>query len=429
MSELLTRLFECTVCSGVLFGVYAVLLDRRVPFCWCRAYLLAAVGCTFLIPLLQIPVWPAPALVADPFAVPATSGGGVTATVPAGNRWADALRLLGLAGSLVVLVPALCQILLLRRLRRHGRAVRMEAGYTLVYTSDHIGACSFFRTIYVWQGTPADELSVILLHETSHLRHHHSAECLVMEAAKALMWWNPFLWLLADRLHEVEEFEADSDVLRGGCGLQRYEQLILKQTLGYGPDIANGLRTSKTKKRFMMMTNNKTTHRHGLLRLAGVLPALAGLLCAFSFTTRAAVSADPAVSAGSAGPAVSTVGTVGTQEPEGEKVMPRYHDGDLENFVLWAMKVVRFPKEMIEQGVDAKVVASFTIDKDGTLGNIEILSSPNELLSAEVRRVLESSDRWTPGMEDGKPVAVRFVLPFAFKTTGDDDPATVAGKE
>lgn len=32
MSELLTHLFEWTVCSGVLFGVYAVLLDRRIPF-------------------------------------------------------------------------------------------------------------------------------------------------------------------------------------------------------------------------------------------------------------------------------------------------------------------------------------------------------------------------------------------------------------
>lgn len=67
MKELLTYLFELTVCSGVFFAVYVALLERRTPFRWCRAYLLAAVGLSLAIPLLRIPVWPAPALAPMPF--------------------------------------------------------------------------------------------------------------------------------------------------------------------------------------------------------------------------------------------------------------------------------------------------------------------------------------------------------------------------
>lgn len=36
------------------------------------------------------------------------------------------------------------------------------------------------------------------------------------------------------------------------------------------------------------MMLSQTPGRHALLRLAGTLPTIAGLLCAFSFTTRAA---------------------------------------------------------------------------------------------------------------------------------------------
>lgn len=107
-----------------------------------------------------------------------------------------------------------------------------------------------------------------------------------MELMKALLWWNPFAWIAARRLTEAEEFEADNDVLSSGYDRAEYMQTIFRQLFGYSPEIANGLRNSLTKKRFKMMTK-QTKSRHGLLRLAGTLPAVIGLLCAFGFTSRA----------------------------------------------------------------------------------------------------------------------------------------------
>jgi len=288
MKELGIYFIESMICGGVLFAVYAALLDRRTPFRWCRAFLLASVVAAAVIPLLRIPVLPGPTLTMVPFVAAdfTAEPAAVIETVPVTDVWAVVFQSIYGVGVAVVLIPVLRQLLMIRRIRRRAQISRTP-DYTLVRTPKRIEACSFFRTIYVWQETPDDELPVILLHETSHIRHRHSLERVAMETMKAALWWNPFVWLAAARLNEIEEFEADGDVLRSGCDIRYYMQLILKQLLGYSPDITNGLRNSRTKKRFIMMTTNGS-HRHALLRLAGVAPALIGLLCAFSFTARAA---------------------------------------------------------------------------------------------------------------------------------------------
>ena len=426
MKELGIYFIESVICGGVLFAVYAALLDRRTPFRWCRAFLLASVVAAAFIPLLRIPVWPGPTLTMVPFvaadfiAEPAV----VIETVPVTDVWAVVSQSIYGVGVAVVLIPVLRQLLMIRRIRRRAQISRTP-DYTLVRTPKRIEACSFFRTIYVWQGTPDDELPVILLHETSHIRHRHSLERVAMETMKAALWWNPFVWLAAARLNEVEEFEADGDVLRSGCDIRYYMQLILKQLLGYSPDITNGLRNSRTKKRFIMMTTNGS-HRHALLRLAGVAPALIGLLCAFSFTAPAARYVAPDTEPATA----ETTETRIAEPPVSDdqpylraEVMPLFRGGNLNAFRQWVQTQVRMPKEAIENQLQGRVVATFTIEKDGTLDDIRILQTPDRVFSEEVIRVLQKSDKWTPGTQEGKAVRVKFTLPVDFRIAGAEAPA------
>ena len=300
MKTLAIYALEVLACSGVLLAAYTILLDRRVKFRWCRLYLLASTAAAALIPLLRIPVWPGQVIVATP-----------TVTAPDLADWtaevlpdAEAPAItpghlclgLYLAGATLILGIMLWQIFRIRRLRR-GAEVTRTGKYRIVRTQQEIASFSFFRTIYIWAATPAAEMGAILAHESSHIAHRHSLERIVMETMKAALWWNPFVWIAARRLTEAEEFEADSDVLTSGYDRAEYMQTIFKQLFGYSPEIANGLRNSLTKKRFKMMTT-QTKSRHSLLRLAGILPALIGLLCAFSFTTRAAVIVAPATGTG-----------------------------------------------------------------------------------------------------------------------------------
>ena len=288
MKTLAIYALEVLACSGVLLGAYAILLDRRVRFRWCRAYLLASTLVAALIPLLRIPVWPGQVIeVAPTVALPAEEW---TAEVVAEAAPSVTPEMLCLAGYLMgvglIAGVMLWQVIRIRRLRR-GAAITRTDRFTLVRTPQRIASFSFFRSIYIWDQTPDAELQAIVAHEASHVAHRHSAERIAMECMKALLWWNPFVWLTARRLTEAEEFEADSDVLASGYDIEHYMKTIFRQLFGYSPEIANGLRDSLTKKRFKMMTT-KTPGRHSLLRLAGTLPAVIGLLCAFSFTTRAA---------------------------------------------------------------------------------------------------------------------------------------------
>ena len=287
MKALAIYALEVLACSGVLLGAYAILLDRRVRFRWCRAYLLASSLVAALIPLLRIPVWPGKVIeVAPTVALPAEEWTAEVIEEAAPVVTPEILCLAGyLVGVSLIAGVMLWQVVRIRRLRR-GAAITRTDRFTLVRTPQRIASFSFFRSIYIWDQTPAAELQAIVAHEASHIAHRHSAERVAMECMKAALWWNPFVWLTARRLTEAEEFEADSDVLASGYDIEHYMKTIFRQLFGYSPEIANGLRDSLTKKRFKMMTT-KTPGRHSLLRLAGTLPAVIGLLCAFSLTTRA----------------------------------------------------------------------------------------------------------------------------------------------
>lgn len=287
MKALLVYMFEAAVCSGILQAVYAWLLERRVPHRWCRIYLLLSVPLAAIIPLLRIPVWPGEVItaVAPTAGLPMAQIAAKPVASPAFDPTGLFVALLALGTALLAGVMV-AQIIRIRRLRR-GAEITRTRRFTLIRTPQKIASFSFLRSIYVWQQTPAEELEAIVRHEMSHIAHRHSIERLVMESMKALLWWNPFVWIAARRLTEAEEFEADSDVLNEGYDKELYMHVIFRQLFGYSPEIANGLRSSLTKKRFQMMLS-QTPGRHALLRLAGTLPAIAGLLCAFSFTTRAA---------------------------------------------------------------------------------------------------------------------------------------------
>ena len=300
MKTLAIYALEVLACSGVLLAAYTILLDRRVKFRWCRLYLLASTAAAALIPLLRIPVWPGQVIVATPTVTAPDLADWTAEVLPDAEAHAitPGHLCLGLylAGATLILGIMLWQIFRIRRLRR-GAEVTRTGKYRIVRTQQEIASFSFFRTIYIWAATPAAEMGAILAHESSHIAHRHSLERIVMETMKAALWWNPFVWIAARRLTEAEEFEADSDVLTSGYDRAEYMQTIFKQLFGYSPEIANGLRNSLTKKRFKMMTT-QTKSRHSLLRLAGILPALIGLLCAFTFTTRAAVIVAPATGTG-----------------------------------------------------------------------------------------------------------------------------------
>lgn len=59
-----------------------------------------------------------------------------------------------------------------------------------------------------------------------------------------------------------------------------------------------------------------------------------------------------------------------------------------------------------------KVIMSFVVEKDGSLGNIEILEGKNKKTNARIIELLNNCLKWKPGTLNGEPVRVGFRIPI-----------------
>ena len=61
------------------------------------------------------------------------------------------------------------------------------------------------------------------------------------------------------------------------------------------------------------------------------------------------------------------------------------------------------------------MVVQFVVDKEGKVGNIQVVRSIDKMLDQAAIDVVRALPDWKPGMQDGQPVNVRYTLPVNFK--------------
>ena len=126
--------------------------------------------------------------------------------------------------------------------------------------------------------------------------------------------------------------------------------------------------------------------------------------------------------------------------PDKSITMPLFPGGQraLFNFLS---REVHYPEVAIEQGVQAKVICSFVVEKDGSIKDISLLNITHisvsrqesrqesmllsgltsaeikavEAMVAEAMRILGEMPKWKPGTQDGKPMRVRYAVPINFR--------------
>jgi len=77
---------------------------------------------------------------------------------------------------------------------------------------------------------------------------------------------------------------------------------------------------------------------------------------------------------------------------------------------------IKYPVIAQENGIQGRVVCQFTVNKDGSLVDIEVVRSGGDAsLDKEAVRVIKSMPKWKAGKQRGKPVRVKYTLPVNFK--------------
>ena len=99
--------------------------------------------------------------------------------------------------------------------------------------------------------------------------------------------------------------------------------------------------------------------------------------------------------------------------------MPKFPGGPQALFEYLANNV-RYPKEAEAAGLQGRVIATFVVEKDGSVTNANIVKSVDPALDAEALRVVAGMPNWEPGTQDGKAVRVKYTVPITFRLQGED---------
>lgn len=307
-------------------------------------------------------------------------------------------------------------------LRRRGRLHR-EGAWCIVVCPEPMQPCSFFHWIFLpasMADTP-DARATILKHEKAHIRQMHTLDILLGEVVAALCWINPFAWLLLKEIRLNLEYLADRAALADEPEKRAYQYLLLDLARDNRPHASAIPFGHSFLKERIAMINCRDSSTRSRYRYLLVLP-LCFLLVVGSQSCRQSsghkVQNDNPIQSttSEAQPQTATPREIPEQEPvfEVAEVMPEFPGGNRALFEFIAENL-KYPQKAIDNQTEGRVILQFVVDRQGKVNNIQVKRSIDPALDQAAIDVLRALPDWKPGMQNGKPVNVRYTLPIVFK--------------
>ncbi len=105
---------------------------------------------------------------------------------------------------------------------------------------------------------------------------------------------------------------------------------------------------------------------------------------------------------------------IGTDVLDMAEKMPQF-PGGVEALTKFLSENVRYPTAAMKAGTQGRVLVNFIIERDGSISHVRVNRKVDENLDAEALRVVRAMPQWTPGMQDGQTVRVKYTLPITFR--------------
>ena len=93
---------------------------------------------------------------------------------------------------------------------------------------------------------------------------------------------------------------------------------------------------------------------------------------------------------------------------------PSFNGSDANEFSKWVNSRLVYPEDAKAKKIQGRVTLQFTIETDGSVTNVTVLKGAYPSLDKEAVRVVSSSPKWEPGIQNGNPVRVTFTFPVIF---------------
>ena len=439
MIEFLTYDLKVAVLLAVFYMFYRLMLARETFHRVSRIILLLTVVASFVLPLCVITIHETVTMQRAAQVAVGSFQVDMMDEEPATPLWQIVLPILFIIGMMVTLVHTLSSLFRIIRIIRHSERYPQTDGTTICVTGNaSLAPFSWMHYIVMNRSDYETSDAAILAHERGHIRLYHSWDLLLVDTLTALQWFNPAMWMLRSDLRAIHEYEADAAVLSQGINARQYQYLLLTKAAGIGGYyLANGISHSILKNRINMMLHTKSD-RSRLLKLLALLPIVGIALAvnaekvvdvryeesqkgiaekkaetAAAFTTTLKYDTIPG----------ETFTAVGTFEPvQGDvfdvvEEMPQYPGGPQALFKFLGENI-HYPAEAEKAGIQGRVIATFVVEKDGSISQPTIVKSVDPLLDAEAIRVISAMPNWKPGKHNGKVVRVKYTVPLSFNLDG-----------
>ena len=99
-----------------------------------------------------------------------------------------------------------------------------------------------------------------------------------------------------------------------------------------------------------------------------------------------------------------------------QEQMPEFVGGE-EALFDWIENNISYPLMADVNSIEGRVVVSFDINEDGTIGNIRQEEAADPILADKVINRLQLMPQWIPAIQNGRNVKVRYTLPIYFHLT------------
>lgn len=338
---------------------------------------------------------------------------------------------------------------------------------------------SFFRSLFWNDQIPphSEQGRSILQHELFHINERHSHDILFMQLLTNLFWFNPFFHIFLKELQTIHEFLADKWA-GSTVNKWDYAELLVTQAIGRKRiAVSHQFYHYQIKRRIAMIIKQPTNS--GYLSRILALPLLFVLFFQVSCTrtndpshSKLARGANTqALSTNAIIPArefmnkvekhlsgkemsvafrADTLLNLLTAKFEnGEMIMTRLSEwnewkklapkqagdasgisepvftkveieadypGGSQAYLRFLTKAFRYPEEAQAKEIQGTVIVQFKVAADGNISDVRAISGPDSGgLKEEAVRVIRSSGKWLPAMQNGHAVASIKKQPIIFR--------------
>lgn len=297
-------------------------------------------------------------------------------------------------GAVFMAIKLLIQYLSALSLILRFPVIRKEGGLTIRETLNAYPSFSFWNQICL---NEKDVQSFeIIAHERVHANEWHSLDRLLMDVLKIAFWFNPFVYYISRQMELIHEFIADENVIKSTEKPSDYAELIVQSVTGMILQIP--VKTfavqHSLQKRIQFILNKNLQQNPKYMKYTPVLSALV-------------LSASILLAA-------CTEQTVGFDE--NPDVQPQFGVKTQTTLGKEIGKFLVYPETARKDSAEGKVILQFLVQRDGQLGNVEVIKSSGRTdLDTEALKVGKSLVDWQPATKNGEAVNAKYTMPIVFR--------------